>query len=62
MILDNRYGAFIDSELTVGRLGNGILDGMTFAVKMCMRSQGTALLQVIQIGCGATIPLQNMQQ
>ncbi|WP_445671600.1 amidase family protein [Paenibacillus sp. FSL K6-2859] len=33
MILDNRYGAFIDSELTVGRLGNGILDGMTFAVK-----------------------------
>jgi amidase len=33
MILDNRYGAFIDSELTVGRLGKGILDGMTFAVK-----------------------------
>ncbi|OZQ86423.1 MULTISPECIES: amidase [unclassified Paenibacillus] len=31
--MDNRYGAFIDSELTVGRLGNGILDGMTFAVK-----------------------------
>ncbi|WP_440962374.1 amidase [Paenibacillus nitricinens] len=31
--MDNRYGAFIDSELTVGRLGKGILDGMTFAVK-----------------------------
>lgn len=33
MILDNRYGAFIDPELTIGRLGNGILDGLTFAVK-----------------------------
>ena len=33
MVLDNRYGAFIDPELTVGNLGNGILDGLTFAVK-----------------------------
>lgn len=33
MILDNRYGAFINPELTVERLGSGILDGLTFAVK-----------------------------
>ncbi|WP_339320718.1 amidase family protein [Paenibacillus sp. FSL R10-2734] len=31
--MDNRYGAFIDAELTVEHLGNGILDGLTFAVK-----------------------------
>ncbi|WP_339271526.1 amidase family protein [Paenibacillus sp. FSL R5-0470] len=31
--MDNQYGAFIDPQLTVGRLGNGILDGLTFAVK-----------------------------
>lgn len=33
MVLDNRYGAFIDPELTVESLGSGILDGLTFAVK-----------------------------
>lgn len=32
-MVDNRYGAFIDPQLTVGCLGNGILDGLTFAVK-----------------------------
>uniref|UniRef100_UPI00403F0BC9 amidase family protein n=1 Tax=Paenibacillus sp. FSL R5-0470 TaxID=2921641 RepID=UPI00403F0BC9 len=32
-MVDNQYGAFIDPQLTVGRLGNGILDGLTFAVK-----------------------------
>lgn len=33
MLLDNRYGAFIKPELNVDPLGNGILDGLTFAVK-----------------------------
>jgi amidase len=33
MVLDNRYGAFIDPELTVGRLGDGILKGLSFTVK-----------------------------
>nr|WP_312148651.1 amidase family protein [Paenibacillus odorifer] len=33
MVLDNRYGAFRDPELTVETLGSGILDGLTFAVK-----------------------------
>lgn len=33
MVLDNRYGAFIDPGLTVESLGSGILDGLTFAVK-----------------------------
>lgn len=33
MVLDNRYGAFIDPELIVGCLGDGLLNGLTFAVK-----------------------------
>lgn len=33
MLLDDRYGAFIKPELNVDPLGNGILDGLTFAVK-----------------------------
>lgn len=33
MVPDNRYGAFIDPQLKVGCLGNGLLDGLTFAVK-----------------------------
>lgn len=33
MVLDNRYGAFIDPGLIVPSLGQGLLDGLTFAVK-----------------------------
>lgn len=33
MGLDNRYGAFINSDLMVQHLGQGILDGLTFTVK-----------------------------
>lgn len=33
MGLDNRYGAFINSDLMVQHLGQGILDGLTFTIK-----------------------------
>ena len=33
MVLDNRYGAFIDPGLTVPSVGHGLLDGLTFTIK-----------------------------